>query len=113
MAIKEHIVINNDGGGIFHRLPIKDYDPIFTDLFITPHGLTFEHAAKMYGLDYAAPSSRAECLQALQHSIEIRTPTLIEITTDSKEDLRRRKMVMEVVKAKLEKPESVTWFGSA
>ena len=45
------VLMNNNGGGIFNRLPISGYDPAFTDLFIMPHDLEFEHAAKLYGLD--------------------------------------------------------------
>jgi 2-succinyl-5-enolpyruvyl-6-hydroxy-3-cyclohexene-1-carboxylate synthase len=47
------IVINNNGGGIFERLPIREFEPYHTEYFLTPHGLTFEHAAAMYGLEYA------------------------------------------------------------
>lgn len=46
------VVINNDGGRIFERLPIAGYEPPFTDLFVAPHGLTFEHAAQLYQLSY-------------------------------------------------------------
>jgi len=31
-------VVNNDGGGIFHLLPIRGYEPAFTPFFATPHG---------------------------------------------------------------------------
>jgi 2-succinyl-5-enolpyruvyl-6-hydroxy-3-cyclohexene-1-carboxylate synthase len=44
------VVVNNNGGGIFRRLPVSVYDPPFTELFLTPHHLTFEHAAAQYGL---------------------------------------------------------------
>ena len=33
------VVINNDGGGIFHKLPIESFEPPFTRQFKTPHGL--------------------------------------------------------------------------
>lgn len=46
------VVINNDGGGIFHMLPIREFDPPFTELFATPHGLDFSHAARLYDLPY-------------------------------------------------------------
>jgi 2-succinyl-5-enolpyruvyl-6-hydroxy-3-cyclohexene-1-carboxylate synthase len=46
------IVIHNDGGGIFHMLPVREYEPAFTPYFATPHGLDFGHAASMYGLTY-------------------------------------------------------------
>ncbi|XWX05538.1 2-succinyl-5-enolpyruvyl-6-hydroxy-3-cyclohexene-1-carboxylic-acid synthase (plasmid) [Aggregatilineales bacterium SYSU G02658] len=95
------VVVNNDGGGIFHRLPIRDYEPTFTDLFITPHGLTFEHAAAMYGLRYARCENTAGWQSALTESLSARAPTLIEIVTDGKADLARRKALMEQVKSAL------------
>jgi 2-succinyl-5-enolpyruvyl-6-hydroxy-3-cyclohexene-1-carboxylate synthase len=95
------IVINNDGGGIFHRLPIRNYEPAFTDLFITPHGLTFEHAARLYGLSYAAPGSLAELTAALDKSLGTRAPTLIEIRTDGRHDQRLRSELMDEVKKAL------------
>jgi 2-succinyl-5-enolpyruvyl-6-hydroxy-3-cyclohexene-1-carboxylate synthase len=95
------IVVNNDGGGIFHRLPIRDYEPAFTDLFITPHGLTFEQAAALYGLDYTRAVHQDEALAALGRSIATRTPALIEIPTDSQKDLRIRKAIMEKAKITL------------
>lgn len=95
------VVVNNDGGGIFHRLPIRDYEPTFTELFITPHGLTFEQAAAMYGLAYARYENAAGWHTALTESLSTRTPTLIEIVTDGKADLARRKAVMAQVKAAL------------
>ena len=48
------VLMNNNGGGIFNRLPISGYDPAFTDLFIMPHNLQFEHAAKLYGMDFVS-----------------------------------------------------------
>ena len=47
------VVINNDGGGIFHRLPIEAFEPEFTEQFKTPHGIAFEPMADLHGLEYA------------------------------------------------------------
>ncbi|WP_299334920.1 2-succinyl-5-enolpyruvyl-6-hydroxy-3-cyclohexene-1-carboxylic-acid synthase, partial [Haloplanus sp.] len=44
------VLINNDGGGIFHRLPIESFDPPFTESFKTPHGMEFEPTADLYDL---------------------------------------------------------------
>ena len=61
------VVVNNDGGGIFSFLPqavqvqtaqVAEFEPLFG----TPHGLTFEAAASLYGLGYA----RAESVEALR-----------------------------------------------
>jgi 2-succinyl-5-enolpyruvyl-6-hydroxy-3-cyclohexene-1-carboxylate synthase len=95
------VVLNNDGGGIFHRLPIRDYEPTFTQLFITPHGLTFEQAAGLYGLEYVRAQNAPGWQAALAESLAARTPTLIEIVTDAKADLARRRALMEQVGAAL------------
>ena len=46
------IVINNDGGAIFSFLPQANYPDVFEQYFGTPHGLTFQHTAALYGLGY-------------------------------------------------------------
>jgi 2-succinyl-5-enolpyruvyl-6-hydroxy-3-cyclohexene-1-carboxylate synthase len=46
------VLIDNDGGGIFHKLPIEDFDPPFTELFKTPHWLDFEPTGDLYDLDF-------------------------------------------------------------
>ncbi|MGC8857468.1 MAG: thiamine pyrophosphate-dependent enzyme, partial [Anaerolineae bacterium] len=76
------VVINNDGGGIFHRLPIAQFDPPFRDAFLAPHGLTFEHAAALYGLRYAHVT-RQDLPQVLQTALTSETPTLIEVPSDA------------------------------
>jgi 2-succinyl-5-enolpyruvyl-6-hydroxy-3-cyclohexene-1-carboxylate synthase len=47
------VVVNNDGGGIFHMLPIADFEPPFTDQFVTPHGLDFAPTEDLYDLSFA------------------------------------------------------------
>jgi 2-succinyl-5-enolpyruvyl-6-hydroxy-3-cyclohexene-1-carboxylate synthase len=98
LALRQHglnnvlfVVINNDGGGIFHRLPIARYDPPFTDLFLTPHGLTFEHAAAMYGLRYRAVRDATALEEALAEGLgDSSGPWLIEVKTDSAADYRQQ-----------------------
>jgi naphthoate synthase len=82
------ILLNNDGGGIFQRLPIKDYDPAFTDLFLTRHGLDFSHAAALYGLDYKLATTREEFEAAIARPITgAPNAQIIELRTDSAHDL--------------------------
>lgn len=45
------VLIDNDGGGIFHMLPISEHEPHFTEFFATPHGLDLRHAAEMHGIE--------------------------------------------------------------
>jgi len=42
------VLVDNNGGGIFHMLPIESFDPPFTEQFRTPHGLDFAPAGDIY-----------------------------------------------------------------
>ena len=46
------VAINNDGGGIFHFLPIAEADDVFEPYFATPHGRSFEGLAAFAGVPY-------------------------------------------------------------
>ena len=86
------IVINNDGGGIFHRLPIAEYDPPFTELFLTPHGLVYAPAAEMFGLSY----QKVEDLSEFEHVYtQAKSPILIEVMTDSVHQEQVRKAIIQ------------------
>lgn len=95
------VLLNNDGGGIFHRLPISKFDPDFTDYFITAHGLDYSHSAKLYGLDYIRADTRDAFRQAFTESVTNRTSTIIEVRTDAQADLKRRNEIVSAVHARL------------
>ncbi|MBE2198680.1 MAG: 2-succinyl-5-enolpyruvyl-6-hydroxy-3-cyclohexene-1-carboxylic-acid synthase [Anaerolinea sp.] len=92
------ILLHNNGGGIFHRLPVRSIEPPFTDLFITPHGLDFSGVIQMYGLAHVRPQTRAEFQSALSASLHSSTPTVIELQTNSTADDARRRELMEIWK---------------
>ena len=46
------IVINNDGGGIFHFLPQAAFPEHFERLLGTPHGTDFQAAADLFGIEH-------------------------------------------------------------
>ena len=95
------VLLNNGGGGIFHRLPVSQFEPHFSDYFITPHGLDFAHAAALYGLEYVRADDRDSFRQAFSRSISGQRSTLIEVRTDALADLQRRAQVMAKVKQAL------------
>ena len=76
------VVLNNNGGGIFGHLPIAGFDQMFEKYFVTPHGLNFAHAAKMFSLAYRHPTNAGQFVD--QYRAVIRQPhsTLIELTID-------------------------------
>ena len=56
------VLLNNDGGGIFHFLPVEREGADFEEHVATPHGLDFAHAAALYGLGHvrvARPRARS------------------------------------------------------
>ncbi len=91
------VVVNNDGGGIFRRLPIVDFEPTFTDLFLTPHGLDFSHAAQLYGLAYHRVEDKSQLLDALDASIASDGSAIIEVRTDGLQDVAQRLAVLDAV----------------
>ncbi|MDZ4764886.1 MAG: 2-succinyl-5-enolpyruvyl-6-hydroxy-3-cyclohexene-1-carboxylic-acid synthase [Chloroflexota bacterium] len=93
------VVINNDGGGIFQRLPVAQFDPPYTELFRTPHGMTFDHVAAMYDLDYTQATDRASFRQAFNAALTTvkSRSTIIEVPTDAIHDLARRNEITQRV----------------
>jgi len=92
------VLMNNNGGGIFNRLPISGYDPAFTDLFIMPHNLDFEYAAKLYGMDMVSVTDRHTFRQLMPATIASGVPQIVQVRTDIQHDERRRKEVIQSVK---------------
>ncbi|MEN8172931.1 MAG: 2-succinyl-5-enolpyruvyl-6-hydroxy-3-cyclohexene-1-carboxylic-acid synthase, partial [Chloroflexota bacterium] len=84
------ILLNNDGGGIFQRLPIREFEPPFKRLFITPHGLSFHAAAQLFGLDYHLVDSAEALDAAYQQAFASDASHLIEIACDSTVQERMR-----------------------
>lgn len=92
-------VINNNGGGIFERLPIREFEPYHTDYFLTPHGLTFEHAAALYGLEYihlTDADALARALDMLRTAPRLKH--VVEIQTDIRHDEQRRREIIQRAK---------------
>jgi 2-succinyl-5-enolpyruvyl-6-hydroxy-3-cyclohexene-1-carboxylate synthase len=80
------VALNNNGGGIFSFLPIAQFEEVFERYFGTPHNLNFESAARMFGLEYSHPSSKAEFVEAYRAAGKKSGPTLIEVMTQRKEN---------------------------
>lgn len=88
LAAKRHdlnatiVLLNNDGGGIFSFLPQGEQSEHFEELFGTPHGLDFRHAAEMYGLTYCRVEGSDQFRAAVHDSIGAPGVHLIEVRTD-------------------------------
>ena len=76
------VLVDNDGGGIFHMLPIRHFEPVFTPCFATPHGLDFRHAARMYGLPFTDAATPAELEDAVAAAVGRPGTEVIRVRTD-------------------------------
>lgn len=76
------VLLNNDGGGIFHFLPVSGEPDAFDEHVATPHGLRFERAAGLYDLRYERPRTPAQLRSALDGAVGSGAVTLIEVRSD-------------------------------
>jgi 2-succinyl-5-enolpyruvyl-6-hydroxy-3-cyclohexene-1-carboxylate synthase len=81
------VVLNNDGGAIFSFLPVARNKEFFEPYFGTPQGVSFEGAAKMFGLAYDLPSTVEEFVETYRAAGTRNAPTLIEVRTDREENV--------------------------
>jgi len=76
------VLINNDGGGIFHMLPIEDH-PTFEDQFRTPHGLDFEPTEALYSLEFERVADRRQFRERFAESVRADGTQVIEVQFDA------------------------------
>ncbi len=81
------VLLNNDGGGIFHFLPVASQTDAFEEHVATPHGVDFAHLAAFYGLVHERPISPADLRAAVEISIEDGKGALIEVRTNREQNL--------------------------
>lgn len=91
------VVVDNDGGGIFHMLPIRNFEPVFTPYFATPHGLDFRHAAQMYGLPFTDVTAPGELQDAVAAAVARPGTEIIRVRTDRDANRLRHEEVRERV----------------
>ncbi len=96
------LCVNNDGGGIFHFLPIAQHAGRFEELFATPHGLDLAGAAALCGAGFA----RVTDARALRSAIQTPSPALrlVEARTERAANLAQHRMLQDAVVAALGDP---------
>jgi 2-succinyl-5-enolpyruvyl-6-hydroxy-3-cyclohexene-1-carboxylate synthase len=95
------VLLNNDGGGIFHKLPIEDFDPPFTEGFKTPHGLDFEPSGDLYDLEYQRFEDLTSLRTACRDSMGTTGGTVLECTFDAATSHRTRDRLEEALHDRL------------
>lgn len=95
------ILINNDGGGIFSFLPQADYPDHFEQLYGTPHGLDFRHAAEMYGAKYVVAENWNSFHETVTAGIQQGGLNIVEVQTDRQRNVVLHRAIWQVVSAAL------------
>jgi 2-succinyl-5-enolpyruvyl-6-hydroxy-3-cyclohexene-1-carboxylate synthase len=95
------VLLNNDGGGIFHFLPVAREGDAFEEHVATPHGLDFAHAAALYGCGYERPGEAATLGAAVADSIKRAGTTIIEVRTGRQENLALHRRMADAALAAL------------
>jgi len=95
------VLLNNDGGGIFHFLPVAGQRDAFEEHVATPHGLPFAEAARLYGIGYARAASVPELEHAVTEALRAGASTIIEVRTDREENLDLHRRVAAAVQGAL------------
>ncbi|MGB1250633.1 MAG: 2-succinyl-5-enolpyruvyl-6-hydroxy-3-cyclohexene-1-carboxylic-acid synthase [Candidatus Promineifilaceae bacterium] len=95
------VAINNGGGGIFHLLPIRDFEDVFEENFGTPHSFEYAHAAQMFGLDYFRPKTLSEFRQTYRAALQRPTHTLIELQTNRQQNYDQHKQLAAEIRQEL------------
>lgn len=88
------VLADNDGGGIFHELPVAAHEPHFTRFFATPHGSDLSRAASVHGLN-AATVGILEVGEAVAQALEAGETAVIRVALDRVRDHRGRRATAE------------------
>jgi 2-succinyl-5-enolpyruvyl-6-hydroxy-3-cyclohexene-1-carboxylate synthase len=95
------VLLNNDGGGIFHFLPVARERDAFEEHVATPHGLDFARAAALHDCDYVRADDPAALRAAVDAGLEGGGVSLIEVRTDREANVAAHRRVWDAVGAAL------------
>lgn len=95
------VLVDNDGGGIFHMLPIRAFEPAFTPYFATPHGLDFRHAARLYGIPLHDAATPEELGAAVAAAVRRPGTEIVRVRTCKETNRRRHEVAREQVTRRL------------
>ena len=95
------VLLNNDGGGIFHFLPIAGEADVFEEHVATPHGLDFARAAALFGAEHDLVTDPGGFDEALARALEATGTSIVEVRTDRTANVALHRRVWAEVAAAL------------
>jgi 2-succinyl-5-enolpyruvyl-6-hydroxy-3-cyclohexene-1-carboxylate synthase len=88
------LCVNNDGGGIFHFLPIAQHPEVFEPLFGTPHGMNLQGAAILTNAELSRATDAKSLRAALGGPARLQ---LIEAATDRRANVEQHRNLQAAV----------------
>jgi len=95
------VLLHNDGGGIFHFLPVSREGVTFEEHVATPHGLDFAHAARLFGVSYETADSVDAFRAALTKALGAERTSIVAVRTNRESNVAIHRAVHEAVAAAL------------
>jgi 2-succinyl-5-enolpyruvyl-6-hydroxy-3-cyclohexene-1-carboxylate synthase len=92
------VLLDNDGGGIFHFLPVAGEGRAFVDHVATPHGLDFAHAAALYSCAWERAADVETFRDALRRALSAERSTILCVRTDRQENVELHRRVWDAVR---------------
>jgi len=93
------VLVNNQGGGIFHFLPISENKEIFEKYFVFPHDFTFKGVCSSFKIDHFLIQDKKSFEGQYEAALGSGRPVVLEIKTDRNYNLWiRRKIKREILK---------------
>ncbi len=93
------VLLHNDGGGIFHFLPVSRAGGEFVEHVATPHGLDFAHAAALFGLGYEVADTVESFRSALGRALAADRTSIVAVHTDREANVAVHRAVWDEVLA--------------
>src|SRR5918996_4317869 len=100
LALKLTIVLlHNDGGGIFHFLPVSGEGADFVEHVATPHGLDFALAAALFGLGYEVAEDVEGFRGAIARALAADRTAIVAVRTEREANVALHRAVWDEVTA--------------
>ena len=96
------VVINNDGGGIFSYLPVREHTELFEPWFGTPHGQDFASAARQFSMGYHQPETLEVFRSVLDAALAGDDAIVIEVRTDRSANLIEQRRLLQALSGRVQ-----------
>jgi 2-succinyl-5-enolpyruvyl-6-hydroxy-3-cyclohexene-1-carboxylate synthase len=98
------VLVDNDGGGIFHFLPVASQRDHFAEHVATPHGVDLARAAALFDLAHEPVATPGELDAALDRALRATHSGVIHVRTERDANVALHRRVWAAVAEQLSAP---------